>query len=55
MQWMPKKVIYVAYFIYSYSGRRSIEHAPNIKNGVRKINNTGSKEKMLLEKHESSQ
>ena len=55
MQWMPKKVIYGEYFIYSNSGRRSIEHAPNINNGVRKINKKGSKEKMLLEKHESSQ
>ena len=47
-----KKVIYGAYFIYSYSGRRSIKHTPNIRNGLRKMNNKASKEKMLLEKHE---
>ena len=40
-----KKVIYGAYFIYSYSGTRSIEHTPNIRNGLRNG-------KMLLEKHE---
>lgn len=50
---MPEHVIYGTYFIYSYSGRRSTEHAPNIRNGLRKMNNKASKEKMLLEKLES--
>ena len=32
--------------------RRSIEHAPNIRNGLRKMNNEASKEKMLPDKQE---
>ena len=50
---MPEHVIYGAYFIYSYSGRRSIEHPPDIRNRLRKMNNKASKEKILLEKLES--